>query len=153
MRTGISSGAGQVRTRLRDTARELERWRELMKFCVVGAAGYLVNLGIYTLLVHGGIHYLPAAVASFAVAVTNNYTWNRVWTFRQNRGDLYDQGLRFLTVSLASLGGNLLLLHGLVDVHVAKLPAQAIAIVLVMPFNFLGSKLWAFGRLRAAAAR
>ena len=139
--------------RLRRAVREPDKWRELVKFCVVGASGYLVNLGVYTVLVRAGLHYLPAAVASFAVAVANNYTWNRLWTFRQSRGGLYDQGVRFLTVSLFSLGANLVILHGLVALHADKLAAQAVAIVLVTPFNFLGSKLWAFGRLRAAPVR
>jgi dolichol-phosphate mannosyltransferase len=129
-----------------------QRWREPIKFCVVGASGYLVNLAVYSALIHVGVHYLPAAIASFAVAVLNNYTWNRLWTFRHSRGDVYDQGLRFLAVSLFSLGANLLVLHGLVDLDAGKLAAQAIAIVLVTPFNFLGSKLWAFGRLRTASA-
>jgi putative flippase GtrA len=29
---------------------------------------------------------------------------------------------------------------------VAKLPAQAVSIVAATPLNFLGSKLWSFGR-------
>ncbi len=60
-------------------------WIQLLKFCVVGATGYAVNLGVYAALVDGaGLHYLGAAVCSFVVAVTNNYTWNRLWTFRES---------------------------------------------------------------------
>jgi dolichol-phosphate mannosyltransferase len=76
--------------------------------------------------------------------VTNNYTWNRLWTFRRDRGHVYYQGLRFLVVSLLALGANLLLLHALVDLGVGKIAAQAIAIVLVTPLNFVGNKLWSF---------
>ena len=42
--------------------------------------------------------------ASFLVAVTNNYTWNRLWTFRGQRGHVGYQGLRFFVVSLLALG-------------------------------------------------
>jgi putative flippase GtrA len=125
---------------------------QLVRFCVVGASGYVVNLVIYALLIYAGLHYLPAASASFAVAVANNYSWNRLWTFRSRRGGVYNQGLRFFAVSLGSLGGNLLLLHALVGLHADELAAQAIAIVLVTPLNFLGSKLWAFARPQPATA-
>ena len=49
-----------------------------------------------------GVHYLPAAVGSFLVAVASNYTWNRVWTFRDQRGHVAYQGIRFLVVSPVS---------------------------------------------------
>ena len=80
------------------------------------------------------------------VAATNNYFWNRHWTFRRQRGHVYYQGLRFLVVSLVALGANLGLLHLFVGAGVDKLAAQAIAVVLVMPLNFVGNKLWSFRR-------
>jgi putative flippase GtrA len=120
-------------------------WVQLAKFCAVGASGYAVNLAVYTALLRGaGIHYLPAAACSFLVAVTNNYTWNRVWTFRGQRGHLAYQGLRFLLVSVIALGANLLMLDLLVGLGVGKIVGQAIAIVLVTPLNFVGNKLWSF---------
>jgi putative flippase GtrA len=120
-------------------------WVQLLKFCAVGASGYLVNLAVYTLLLHGaGVHYLLAATGSFLVAVTNNYLWNRLWTFRGQRGHVAYQGLRFLLVSTVALAANLALLYGLVRFGAGKLPAQALAIVLVTPLNFVGNKLWSF---------
>ena len=85
-----------------------------------------------------------------AVAVVNNYTWNRLWTFHSRRGGVYGQGVRFLVVSLCSLGGNLVVLQGMVGLNVNGLVAQAVAIILVTPLNFLGSKLWAFAQLQPA---
>ena len=42
---------------------------------------------------------------------------------------------------------NLVLLYLLVDVASApELPSQAVAVALAMPFNFIGNKLWTFGR-------
>ena len=54
------------------------------------------------------------------------------------------QGLRFLVVSILALGANLLILEALVGVGVGKIVAQAVAIVLVTPLNFVGNKLWSF---------
>jgi dolichol-phosphate mannosyltransferase len=111
----------------------------------VGATGYLVNLGVYSALLRGaGLHYLVAALCSFLVAVTNNYTWNRLWTFRGQRGHFAYQGMRFLVVSLVALGANLAVLDLLVVLGLPKIPAQAVAIALVTPLNFLGNKLWSF---------
>ena len=50
------------------------------------ASGYVVNLVVFALAFHAlGLHYL-AAVCRFLVAVTNNSLWNRLWTFRAQRG-------------------------------------------------------------------
>jgi dolichol-phosphate mannosyltransferase len=136
-----------ARPRLVASLLSVRNWQQLGKFCVVGAVGYLINLAVYDVLLHAGLHYLVAATCSFLVAVTSNYAWNRLWTFREHRGHVGIQGLRFLVVSLVALGANLILLHLLVAYWgLDKLPAQAVAIVLVTPLNFVGNKLWSFRR-------
>jgi putative flippase GtrA len=132
--------------RVRAGLRKRKNWEQLVKFCVVGATGYVVNLAVYTLLLDGaGMHYLSAAVGSFLVAVTNNYSWNRMWTFRAQRGGVAYQGMRFLIVSTFALLANLAVLHFLITLGLGEVVAQAIAIVLVTPVNFVGNKLWSFG--------
>ena len=122
-------------------------WVQLAKFSAVGASGYVVNLVVYTALLKGaGFHYALAATCSFVVAVTNNYTWNRLWTFHEQRGHVGWQGLRFLVVALVAYAANLAILAAFVESGVDKILAQAIAVVLVTPLNFLGNKLWSFRR-------
>lgn len=136
-----------VRTRARAALRRRQNWLQLVKFCVVGVSGYVVNLAVYAALLRGaGLHYLLAATGSFLVAVSNNYWWNRHWTFRRDRGHFAYQGLRFLVVSTLALGANLVVLHLLVQAQLGKIVAQAIAIVTVTPLNFVGNKLWSFRR-------
>jgi dolichol-phosphate mannosyltransferase len=145
--THTPAAAASPAARAGAALRRPHNWMQLAKFCTVGATGYVVNLAVYTLLLEGaGFHYLLAALCSFLVAVTNNYTWNRLWTFRASRGHLALQGLRFLVVSTAALAANLLVLHLLVELGVGKIVAQAIAIVVVTPLNFVGNKLWSFRR-------
>jgi dolichol-phosphate mannosyltransferase len=142
-----STAAGIAAARARRALRRPENWIELLKFSVVGLSGYAVNLAVYVALLKGaGLHYLPAAACSFVVAVGNNYAWNRLWTFRSSRGHVYYQGMRFFLVSIAALGLNLVLLQILVGLGAGKVLAQAIAIVLVMPFSFTANKLWSFRR-------
>ncbi len=122
-------------------------WLQLARFCAVGVSGYAINLAVYTaLLKWAGLHYLGAAVVSFLVAVSNNYWWNRHWTFRGDRGHFAYQGMRFAAVSAVALGANLGILRVLVALGVGKIVAQAIAIVAVTPLNFVGNKLWSFAR-------
>jgi putative flippase GtrA len=138
--TGIS------RARVQAGLRKRKNWEQLAKFCVVGATGYAVNLVVFATLVQGfSFHYIPAAMASFLVAVTNNYLWNRLWTFRHQRGDVGAQGARFFIVSTLALAANLVILELLVSLTDRPVLAQAIAIVLVTPVNFVGNKLWSFG--------
>ena len=139
-RAGALTDAASVALRRRGN------WLQLAKFCAVGASGYVANLAVYATLLAFDVNYLLAAICSFLVAVTNNYLWNRVWTFRHQRGHLVFQGFRFLLVSTVALAANLLFLGLLVAVGVPKLPAQAIAIVLVTPWNFVANKLWSFRR-------
>ncbi len=135
------------RGRVGSALRRGANWRQLLQFCVVGATGYVVNLTVFAILVHvTDLHYAVAAVGSFLVAVTNNYLLNRLWTFRDERGSMVWQGARFLAVSVAALGANLVVLTALVSAGVAEVVAQAIAIVLVTPVNFVGNKLWSFRR-------
>jgi putative flippase GtrA len=143
--TRSTTGAAP-RGRLDAALRRRANWEQLVKFCVVGATGYVVNLAVYAVLLSVfDLHYAPAAVGSFLVAVTNNYLWNRLWTFRAQRGGVAYQGARFFVVSTAALLANLAVLEILVSLGLGEFVAQAIAIVLVTPVNFVGNKLWSFG--------
>lgn len=141
-----ASTMAAARARASSALRRSHNWVQLAKFCTVGAIGYAVNLVVYSALVAEGMHYNLAAACSFLVAVTNNYTWNRVWTFRGQRGHVGYQGLRFFVVSLIALAANEVLLTAFVAADVGKVVAQAIAVVLVTPINFVGNKLWSFRR-------
>ena len=120
-------------------------WTQLLRFCVVGASGYLVNLLVFSLLVHvAEWHYIVAAVGAFAVAWTNNFVLNKFWTFQRHGLSAVQQGARYLTVSLVALGLNLIVLEVLVSAGSPEVTSQAIAIAVVMPVNFLLNRRWSF---------
>jgi putative flippase GtrA len=120
-------------------------WVQLFQFGLVGASGYVVNLVVFAVLVGPvDLHYIPAAVLAFCVAVTNNFWWNRHWTFDAKHGHPGFQAARFFTVSVIALGVNLIALELLVRAGVNDVPAQALAVVIAMPVNFIGNKLWTF---------
>ena len=127
--------------------RKPDNWVQLFKFGLVGASGYVVNLLVFALLTGAAdLHHIPAAIGAFCIAVTNNFAWNREWTFRAGEGHPGFQAARFFAVSLVGLGFNLVVLELFVSVaDLAELPAQALAVALAMPVNFVGNKLWTFG--------
>jgi putative flippase GtrA len=132
------------RSRAHAALRTRSNWIQLAKFCAVGGIGYVVNLAVFTAILHAGVHYLLAATCSFVVAATGNYFLNRHWTFADRRGHVGVQGLQFLVVSAAALGANLLVLHLLIGAGIDRTGSQAIAIVVATPLNFLGNRLWSF---------
>jgi len=140
------SPATEIAYRIGTAARQPANWVQLLKFGLVGGSGYLINLAVFALLAGNlDLHPALAAVGAFTVAVTNNFLWNRHWTFGPGDGPAHFQAARFFTVSLASLGLNLAVLQLLlVSGTLGELPAQAIAVAVAMPFNFIGNRLWTF---------
>ena len=132
--------------RVRAGLRKPHNWLQLIKFCAVGGSGYVVNLTVFTLCTHVlDVGYLLAAALAFVVAVTNNFWWNRHWTFKARSGHAGFQATRFFTVSVAAFLFATALLALLVDVAgVAKVAAQAMSIIAATPLNFLGNKMWSF---------
>lgn len=138
--------AWAVARRVHLGTRRPENWVQLFKFGAVGATGYAINIVAFALLVEVlGVHHIAAAVGAFCVAVTNNFLWNRHWTFAAGDGHAGFQAARFLAVSLGGLGVNLVVLALLVDVAGAPpVASQAVAVGVAMPVNFVGNKLWTF---------
>ena len=134
-------------------ARLRQSGKQFVKFAVVGGIGTIVNLVVLkaTLLIWGRFAAeTPCAVEifasglAFAVAVVNNYLLNRWWTFR-SKGSFGGEFVKFLIVSIAGLGLNELafwLFRGQLGIGV--LVSQCLAILCVLPFNFIVNKLWSF---------
>src|SRR5690242_2611580 len=132
--------------RLLHGMRRPANWLQLVRFGLVGGLGFVVNLAVYTLFVHGiGVDYRIASVAAWIVAVANNFVWNRHWTFDAREGVAHHQAMRFLVVALVTEAISLALLTVLVEAGgLSKVPAQALAVAAATPLSFLGHKLWSF---------
>ena len=126
--------------------REPSNWWQLARFTAVGASGYVVNLATFAVCVHElDLDFRIAAVIAFLVAVSNNFWWNRHWTFDARAGHAGHQAARFLVVSVAGFLVNFGLLAMLVGAGGLKeVVAQAIAVAAATPCNFIGNKLWTF---------
>jgi putative flippase GtrA len=145
--TGPLAGFSAVYRRLVRGSHERHNWLQLMRFAIVGAVGYAVNIVTFAVCIGPlSLDYRLAAVISFLVAVTNNFVLNRSWTFRKHVGTAAFEAPRFLVVSLLAFGFSLLLLSTLVALGSPEVVAQAIAVCCATPLNFVGNKLWTFRR-------
>jgi len=129
--------------------------RQLIKFGLVGATGMVVDLGIYNLLaVLFGYNIYVARLISFTLAATNNYIFNRKWTFRsQNKKIALEFGQFFFiaTIGLLINLGVMRLLQPFAlrftNELVQKNVPVIFAIIIVFAWNFTANKLWVFKKI------
>ena len=138
--------ASEAAVRVRAGLRRPHNWIQFVKFCAVGSSGYVVNLTVFAAAVGAlNMHHLTAASLAFVVAVTNNFFWNRLWTFRARQGHAGFQAARFFAVSVGAFLFAAAVLEVLVSVvGVREVPAQALSIIAATPLNFIGNKMWSF---------
>lgn len=144
-------------------ARITDLWRDrrpeivrFLKFCVVGAIGAVVdftllNLGIQVL----GLAKWLANTFSFFAAVLSNFTWNRLWTYPETRGEpIAPQLGQFLLVNVAgylinqaiflSLDRFVFTDWGVLGYNLAK----AIAIGVVLFWNYGVNRVWTYRKVK-----
>jgi putative flippase GtrA len=140
----------RVHARVRQGLSQAHNWVQLFKFLCVGGTGYALNLLVFSLLaVALDVHHLVAATVAFLVAVTNNFWLNRHWTFAAGDGHAGFQAARFFAVSVLAFLFSLAVLELLVSgFGLPKVAAQALSLAAATPLNFLGNKMWSFGRGR-----
>jgi dolichol-phosphate mannosyltransferase len=145
--------APSVQLRVRQGMRRRHNWLQLVKFCLVGGSGYVVNLVVFALVLWAlGLHHLLAATIAFAIAVANNFWWNRHWTFAARGERARFQAPRFFAVSIGAFVVQAAMLELLVvGASVPEVVAQAVSVAAAMPLNFVGNKMWSFAEGRVTA--
>jgi dolichol-phosphate mannosyltransferase len=119
--------------------------RRMVKFGIVGGSGFVVNIAVFALVERTHTLHAIAATVAFLAAVGNNFHWNRRWTFRAVGAEaVHRQARRFFVVSGAAFLLQLGILEGFVNLGVKPLIAQAISVLLAMPFGFVGNRMYTF---------
>ena len=134
------------------------------RFGIVGASGTVVNLAV----LYVAHEYLFRAVETdqtrltfslplaVFVATVNNFTWNRLWTWRDRRHHVHTNVfVQFGQYALACWLGILLqfVITKLLAGHLHYLVANLVAIVIASVANFVVNDNWTFGRLRILLRR
>lgn len=112
---------------------------KFLKFCIVGFSGMVVDFG-FTWLCKEKFKwnkYVSNSIG-FVLAATNNYIWNRWWTFQSDNANIPIEYGKFLVISVIGLGLNNLVIYLLheklkLNFYFAKL----IAIGVVTVWNFV----------------
>ena len=141
-----------LHTLLPSNRKEIERFG---KFATVGAIGAVVDFGVLNLLILVfGFSKFWANTCSFSAAVLSNFVWNRLWTFPESREQgLLPQMIQFALVSVGGyilnqiifLGLDSLVFHvwGTLGYNIAK----AIAILVVLFWNYGVNRIWTYGSI------
>ena len=76
-----------------------------IKFCITGASGVLINLGVFSALLSLGLNKFVASPIAIQCSIITNFVGNNYWTFRRRNlvGPVHARGLRFNVVSILSL--------------------------------------------------
>lgn len=154
---------------------------QFLKFCVVGGLGIFVDLGVFSILYWGyfinfgqSTGTLYGQTISFSAAVTFNFVLNKVWTFQdkeRQRIKVTKQYLTFFAVSVSAWVIRTIIIYFLINYKSVwkfyNMPiatwlisllsierfALLVAIIIVMLWNFFGSKYLVFRRGKAIVKR
>jgi len=121
-----------------------------VRFALVGAGGYAVNLVAFTTLFGLGCAYAAASLVAYLASNALMYVGNRYFTFRPGHSGFWSAYLRNLSVAGIVAGLNAALLTSLVAGAGAEPRlGQALSLAALTPFAFVLNKRWTF-RLGAA---
>ncbi|MEW5745314.1 MAG: glycosyltransferase [Nitrospirota bacterium] len=116
------------------------------KYAVVGSIGTAIDLGsLYVFVAFLHIPILAAAALSFILAVINNFTLNKYWTFQNKSSNIRKQFIKFLIVSTFGLLLTEMLMALLVyALHIWYMAAKLVTSGAVLTWNFLANRYWTF---------
>ncbi len=133
-----------------------------VRFSIVGAIGTVVDFAAYNFLnLIIGLTPVLSQAFSFALAVINNFTWNRHWTYPDSRSKvLHHQMAQFGLINVIGLVIRTPIIGGLerpFGILIGRLGfrpdaatiaghniALAIAIGIVMLWNYFANRYWTY---------
>lgn len=149
---------------------------QFLKFCVVGGLGVFVDLGVFSLVYWGyflrfgqSTGTIYAQTISFSVAVTFNFTLNKAWTFQdkeRRKMKVTQLYIKFFAVNVSAWAIRTIIIYFILNyqsvwrfygmpiatwlISVLSIERFALltAIIIVVFWNFFGSKRFVFKRER-----
>ncbi len=119
---------------------------KFFKFGLVGVSGTAVDFGVTSILKELlGVNKFLANSIGFLVAATTNFFLNRRWTFKSTEAEVWQQYIKFLSVSLVGMLISNAIIYLCescwgINFYVSKV----IATLVVLFWNFVGNLFFTF---------
>ena len=134
-----------------------ETWKGFLQFVKIGLSNTLISYGIYVITLFScralsvlpKTDYILGQVLGFFISVLWSFFWNRRYVFRPEEGEQISVGRALLKTYMSYAFTGLILSPGLTilwveALHISKLLAPIISLVVTVPLNFVLNKFWAF---------
>lgn len=114
-------------------------------YLVVGGLSFLADITVFAALLQLGAPVMAALIAGFVLATFANYALSLLLAFTHRRHQRVSEILRLFAVALAGLGLTALFVWTFMALcGLSALTAKLIATLIVLPWNYLGRRLFVF---------
>ena len=139
------------------TDKKRQTFKEFLQFGLVGVSNTIISYLLYvvTLLLvsKSGVKfdYIIANIVSWLLSVLWSFYWNNKFVFKKEEGEKRNIWAA-LFKTYVSYGFTGVILNNILSVlwvsvlHISKMLAPIINLVISIPINFFMNKLWAFGK-------
>ena len=139
------------------TDKKRQTFKKFLQFGLVGVSNTIISYLLYvvTLLLvsKSGVKfdYIIANIVSWLLSVLWSFYWNNKFVFKKEEGEKRNIWAA-LFKTYVSYGFTGLILNNILSVlwvsvlHISKMLAPIINLVISIPINFFMNKLWAFGK-------
>ena len=139
------------------TDKKRQTFKEFLQFGLVGVSNTIISYLLYvvTLLLvsKSGVKfdYIIANIVSWLLSVLWSFYWNNKFVFKKEEGEKRNIWAALFN-TYVSYGFTGLILNNILSVlwvsvlHISKMLAPIINLVISIPINFFMNKLWAFGK-------
>jgi dolichyl-phosphate beta-glucosyltransferase len=120
--------------------------KKFIKYSIVGVSGTFIDVLVLFIFVDFfNMPILVSTVLAFTIAASNNFIFNKRWTFKNNDRDTIHQYIKFLLVSIVGLILTIFLMSLLTFViGLWYIASKLITSGCVLLWNFIGNKNWTF---------
>ena len=134
------------------TDKKRQTFKEFLQFGLVGVSNTIISYLLYVVtLLLVKFDYIIANIVSWLLSVLWSFYWNNKFVFKKEEGEKRNIWAA-LFKTYVSYGFTGLILNNILSVlwvsvlHISKMLAPIINLVISIPINFFMNKLWAFGK-------
>lgn len=122
---------------------------QFIKFGIVGLSNTVVSMAVYYLFLWMDEDlYMVGSILGTILSIANAFVWNDLFVFTGNPKDFKSVMIRlgktYVSYGGTSLLSNILLWLEVTFLHVSKVWAPVVNLIITIPLNYLINKFWTF---------